>query len=341
MRAIAKAAPGPGLTLIEVDPPELRPGTVRVRVEHGSVCGTDLHIYQWDPWAANRMTTPRIVGHEFCGTIIEVAPDVTDRAVGDFVASESHVVCGTCLQCQMGQGHVCGQTQILGVDIDGGFCAEAVIPAANARPVPATVPRIAASMQDALGNAVHTVMAGPVEGRDILITGLGPIGLFAVAVCRALGARRIIATEVSPFRIGLAKGLGVDVVINPRDEDPAALLAQLAPKGVEAVLEMSGHPSSFGLALDVVRPGGRVSLLGVYPDRLPTVDLNKLIFKGLDVQGIVGRRLWETWDQMAWLQAERGLDITPIITHRMPFTEVNAAMEILRAGQAGKIVFDF
>lgn len=334
-------APGPGLSLVEVDPPALRPGTVRVRVEHGSVCGTDLHIDQWDAWAAHRMLTPRIVGHEFCGTVVEVAPDVTERTPGDFVASESHVVCGTCLQCRSGQAHVCLNTQILGVDIDGGFVTEAVIPWENARPVPAGVPRAAASMQDALGNAVHTVLAGPVEDRDVLITGLGPIGLFAAAVCRALGARRVIGTEVSPYRIRLAEALGVDVVVNPAEEDAVATLARLAPGGVDAVLEMSGHPASFALALESVRPGGRVSLLGVYHDRLDQVDLNRLIFKGVDVQGIVGRRLWETWDQMAWLQTERGLDITPIITHRFPFTQVNEAMAILREGQAGKIVFDF
>lgn len=341
MKAIAKTRPAPGVDLINADEPEIRPGCVKVRIECGSVCGTDLHIFQWDPWSANRIHPPRIIGHEFCGTILEIGEGVDDRAVGQFISSESHIVCGECVQCLHGQGHVCANTRILGVDVDGGFSEVAVIPAMNARPCPPGVPREVAGMKDALGNAVHTVMAGPIEGRDILITGMGPIGLFAVAICRAMGARTVVATEISDFRMALARRLGADAVINPRTEDLCAAVRRIVPKGFDATLEMSGHPAMWEAAVEFTRPGGRISLLGVYRDVLSQVDLNKVIFKGIDVQGIVGRRLWETWDQMAWLLEEKQLDVTPVITHHVPFTEVSEAMRVLGEGQAGKIVLDF
>ncbi|HRI43487.1 MAG TPA: L-threonine 3-dehydrogenase [Fimbriimonadaceae bacterium] len=341
MRAIAKSRPAPGVEIIDVDEPAIRAGCVKVRVEHGSICGTDLHIYNWDAWSAGRIRPPRVIGHEFCGTIVEVGEGVTDRRVGDFVASESHIVCGQCRQCLNGQGHVCVNTVILGVDVDGGFAPFAVIPSANARPVPEAVPRRVASLMDALGNAVHTVMAGPVEGRTVLITGMGPIGLFAAAICKALGAAKVYATEVSPYRIGLAEKAGADTILNPSRENAGEALRRMEPGGVDATLEMSGHPSSLPLALEHTRPGGRVSLLGVFPDVIDCFDLNKAIFKGLDLQGIVGRRLYATWDQMNWLLSEKGLDVTSVITNEMPFSEIEQAMQTLKAGQAGKIVLSF
>lgn len=341
LKAIAKTKAAPGLDLIDVPEPPLRPGCVKVRIEKGSVCGTDLHIYRWDHWAESRIGPPIIVGHEFCGTIVEVAPDVADRAVGDFVASESHIVCGKCLQCRNGQGHVCVNTRILGVDVDGGFAPYAVLPANNARPTSPSVPKAVASLQDALGNAVHTVMAGSVEGQTILITGLGPIGLFAVGVCRALGAERVITTEISPFRKRLGERMGADLILDPSVDDVSARLAEVAPLGVDATLEMSGVPSSIELAMRHTRPGGRISLLGLFAESMQSLDLNALIFRGLDVQGIVGRRLWETWEQMHWLLTEKGLDVSPVITHEMPYTEIERAMEVLEAGQAGKVVLDF
>jgi threonine 3-dehydrogenase len=340
VKAIAKVRPAPGVDVIEVEEPQVRPGTVKLKVERASVCGTDLHIFNWDAWSSGRIKPPRVIGHEFCGTIVEVGEGVTDRAVGDFVASESHIVDGTCRLCRLGLGHLCENTQILGVDVDGGFGPYAVIPAMNARPTSSIVPKTVASMQDAIGNAVHTVMAGPVAGQTVLITGLGPIGLFAVAICKLLGARKIYATEVSDYRIGLAHELGVDSVINPKKDDAHKMLANCEPLGVDATLEMSGHPGSLELAIDHTRPGGRISLLGLYSDRLRFMDMNKVIFKGLDLQGIVGRRLWETWDQMDEL-FKKGLDLTPIVTHEMHFTDIEKAMETLNEGKAGKIVLSF
>lgn len=333
--------PEPGVEIIDVIEPTVGPGQVKIQLEAASVCGTDLHIYSWDSWSASRIKPPRIIGHEFCGTIVEVGEGVTDRQVGQFVASESHVVCGHCIQCLHGQGHVCVNTKILGVDIDGGFQPFTVIPAENARPTDRSVPKQIASFQDALGNAVHTVMAGPVEGRTVLITGMGPIGLFAVSVCKALGACKVIVTEVSPFRIGLAEQVGADVIVNPKTDDAAAIIEREAPGGVDATLEMSGHPSMLDLAVRCTRPGGRISLLGVYPESRQELDINAVIFKGIDVQGIVGRNLWKTWDQMGELLKSGKLNLEPVITHQMHYTDFRQAMELMKAGQAGKVVFMF
>lgn len=341
VKAIAKARPEPGVEIIDAPEPEIRPGHVKLRVERGSVCGTDLHIYNWDAWSSNRIKPPRIIGHEFCGTVLEVGEGVTTHKVGDFVSSESHIVDEDDPDYIRGDGHIAQSTRLLGVDVDGGFAPYAVIPAMNARHTPDIVPKSVASMQDALGNAVHTVMDGPVEGQKILITGMGPIGLFAVAICKCLGAEKIYATEVSPYRIELAERLGADVVLNPAKEDVAAALRKLEPKGVDGSLEMSGKQAALGLTLEHTRPGGRLSLLGLYADATIGVDLNMLIFKGLKVHGIIGRRMWETWDQMTWLLAEKGLDVTPVVTHEMPYTDVIEAMETLKRGEAGKIVLSF
>lgn len=341
MKAVAKTRPEPGIEIIEVEEPKIRPGCVKIQVDRASVCGTDLHIYNWDAWSSSRIKPTRIIGHEFCGTIVETGEGVTDRNVGDFVSSESHIVDGSCRLCKLDQAHLCENTSILGVDVDGGFAPFAVIPAMNARPTPTVVPKTVASMQDAIGNAVHTVMDGPVEAQNILITGLGPIGLFAVAICKVLGARNVFATEISPYRIELAKQLGVDHVFNPIETDVNRELAKLAPSGIDGTLEMSGHPSALDLAIAATRPGGRISLLGLYGKSLSATDINSVIFKGIRVQGIVGRKLWETWDQMHWLFTEKGLDLSSIVTHEMHFTEIEKAMKTLAAGEAGKIVLSF
>ncbi len=341
VRAISKTCAAPGVEIVEVPEPTIAPGMVKVRLEAASVCGTDLHIYKWDAWSASRIRPPRIIGHEFCGTVVEVGEGVVGRSVGDFVSSESHIVCGHCKQCLCGQGHVCVNTRILGVDVDGGFAECVVIPVDNARPTSRSVPTKIAAFQDALGNAVHTVMAGPVEGQTILITGMGPIGLFAATACKALGAERVIGTEVSPYRIALAEEVGVDVVLNPATCDVSAELRRLAPLGVDGSLEMAGHPAALALAIEHTRPGGRVSLLGVFGEAVQPIDVNRVVFKGINLQGIAGRKLWETWDQMGALLAGGRLNLAPVITHTMHYTEFQAAMELMQAGKAGKVVFLF
>ena len=341
MKAIAKVRPEPGVEIVEVDEPEVGRGEVKIRLEAASVCGTDLHIYTWDQWASSRIHPPRIIGHEFCGTIEAVGEGVDDRQIGDFVASESHIVCGTCKQCLHGQGHVCVNTKILGVDVDGGFASHVVIPAQNARPTDRAIPKEIACFQDALGNAVHTAMAGPLKDQTVLITGMGPIGLFALGICKAAGAAKVIVTEVSPYRIELARLLGADVIFEATRGDLAERIGEEAPGGVDATLEMSGHPSSLALAISCTRPGGRMSLLGVYGNPNQTIDMNAIIFKGIDVQGIVGRRIWQTWDQMGELLKSGKLNLLPVITHEMHYTEFQEAMELMKKGQAGKVVFTF
>ena len=321
--------------------PELLPGHVKVRVHYGSVCGTDMHIVEWDDWAAGRIKPPRIIGHEFSGVVEEVADDVTTLKPGDEFASESHIVCGKCKQCLEGKAQVCVNTRILGVDVDGGFRPYAVIPASVAVPTHGKIPLDVACVQDPLGNAVHTALAGPLEGRDVLITGMGPIGLFAVGICKAMGANSVAVTEVSPFRLALAEKMGADLIINPKEEDAIAALCRKYPNGVDAALEMSGHASALDLAIGAVRPGGRISLLGVFPEQSVSMRLNDAIFKGLDVQGIVGRRLWETWDQMRDLLSGGKLDISPVITHRFSYMEFGKAIEMIEAGETGKVVFSF
>lgn len=341
MKAIAKLHPAPGVEIIEAAEPQVSAGTVKIKLEAASVCGTDLHIYNWDPWAASRIIPPRIIGHEFCGTIVEVGEGVKERKVGDFVASESHIVCGHCPQCLHGQGHVCVNTRILGVDVDGGFAEFVVIPEQNARLTSREIPPDIACFQDALGNAVHTVMDGPVKDCSILITGLGPIGLFAAAACKALGAARVVGTEISPYRIELAHKVGLDVVLNPATTDVYKELLAMAPGGFDGTLEMSGHPSSLSLAVRATRPGGRVSLLGVFAESDQCIHMNEMIFKGLAMHGIVGRKLWETWDQMHELLTVCKLNVRPVVTHEMHFTEFRDAMELMKVGKAGKVVFRF
>lgn len=341
MQAIAKVRPEPGVEIVDVPEPSAGPGEVKLKLQAASVCGTDLHIWKWDAWSAGRIHPPRIIGHEFCGTIVELGEGVEGLEVGQYVATESHETCGHCRQCRAGQREVCANTRILGVDVDGGFRPYATIPAVCAMPTDRGVPPHLAAFQDALGNAVHTVADGPVAGQTVLITGMGPIGLFAVTVAKAMGAARVVATEVSPYRIELAHAVGVDRVIDPSKEDARAEVLREFPGGVDATLEMSGHPSSLALAVEATRPGGRVSMLGVYGESSQSLDVNSVIFKGLRMQGIVGRRIPETWDLMRELFASGRLNLEPVVTHRMHYTEFEGAMQLMAAGKAGKVVFDF
>ncbi len=332
MQAIAKTHPGPGIEIIEVPEPSPGPGEVKIQLSAASVCGTDLHIYRWDHWAASRIQPPRVIGHEFCGIICEVGPGVTERNVGDYVSSESHIVCGHCKPCLAGQAHVCLNTKILGVDVDGGFAPFVVVPVNNARPTDLRIPPHIACFQDALGNAVHTVASADLAGKDVLITGMGPIGLFAVSVARARGAARVVVSEVSPYRCRLAEAVGVDDILDPEE---------VADRAFDVVLEMSGHPSQLQRCLTAVRPGGQIRLLGVYGDAIQPIDINAVIFGGIDIQGIVGRRLWQTWDLMQELLIQNRLNLAPVITHSMPYTDFSVAMDLMQMGEAGKVVFTF
>jgi threonine 3-dehydrogenase len=339
VKAIAKTEAAPGAHLIDVDEPSTPPGHVKIKVQRTSICGTDYHIYTWDPWAAGRIKPPRVIGHEWCGFVHEIGEGVTGLVLGDYVAGESHIVCNECYQCRAGQGHVCANTRIIGVDIDGCFQPYFVVPAQNARKTHPTIPPDIATIQDPLGNAIHTTLAGPVEGVTMLVLGMGPIGLFAVGVAKACGAKKVFVTEVSDYRLNMALRMDADLLMNPkRDDIVERVLAETDGVGVDVTLEMSGHPAAFQQAVAATRAGGRVSMLGIFPSNL-TVDMDRVIFKGLELQGIVGRRLWETWDIMGELLASRRLDVSPVITHRLHYTEFTKAMDLITAGECGKVVF--
>lgn len=338
MKAICKTQPDVGLAVCEVPEPTIGEQEVLIRVVRSSICGTDLHIYQWDSWAQSRMKPPVIVGHEFCGYVEAVGSEVSHVQVGDFVAAESHVVCGYCTPCRLGQAHVCLNTRILGVDVDGGFAPYVAIPAANACKTDPKLPPEVATVQEPLGNAVHAVTAADVRGATVLVTGCGAIGLFSIGVAKALGATRVIATEVRPYRAELARRMGADAVLNPTTDDVLGYIRRATDGlGVDVALEMSGHPASIDLITHAVRPGGEVSLLGLFAQQV-SLNLNALIFKGVEIHAIIGRRLFHTWQVMQHLLLSGALDVRPAITHVLPWCEYEHAFELMASGQSGKIV---
>ncbi len=341
MKAICKTRPGVGLELCEVAEPTLLPDTVRVRILRTSLCGTDLHIYSWDSWAQSRLKPPLIIGHEFCGIVEAVGERVHHLRVGDFVAGESHLTCGVCKPCRLGQAHVCQNTRILGVDIDGCFAPSIVVPAGNAQKTDPRIPPEVATVQDPLGNAVHAVMETPIAGSVVLITGCGAIGLFSIAVAKACGATRVYATEVRPYRRQLAQQMGADRVLDPQTDDVLDIIRRETDGlGVDIALEMSGHPSALALITEAIRPGGHISLLGLFTQPVP-VDLNALIFKSVQIHAILGRRLHATWQVMQELLASGRLDIRPAITHVLPWQEYEQAFELAASGMAGKVVLNW
>ncbi|CCW35731.1 L-threonine 3-dehydrogenase [Chthonomonas calidirosea] len=341
MKAIVKATAGPGASLVEVPEPQLTaPNQVKIRVLATSICGTDYHIYSWDAWSAHRVRPPRIMGHEFAGEVIEVGSEVTELKVGDYVSGESHLVCGKCLQCRLNQRHVCTNTRILGVDVDGCFAPYVVVPEGNLWKTDTSVPPHLACVQDPLGNAVHATLVEEVVGRTVAVLGCGPIGIFAVAVARAAGAATIYATDTHDYRLELAKTLGADAVMNvTRTNVEDFINRQTDGQGVDVALEMSGAPSAIQQAFRICRRGGRVSLMGI-PTKPVELDLaEEMIFKGLTVYGIVGRRLYETWNTMQSLLASGRLNIEPAITHQLSITEFDKGMALMREGLCGKVVF--
>jgi len=338
MHALVKAAPGPGLDLQEVPVPVLGPRDCLVRVEATSICGTDLHIYRWDAWAASRLRPPLIVGHEFCGRVAAVGPDVTEVAVGDYVAGEGHLFCGRCYFCQTGQAHICAHGRIIGVDTDGCFAQFVRMPAANLWKLDETVPPAIGAIHDPLGNAVHAVMQARVSGASVAVVGCGPVGLCAAAVARRAGAAAVYGIDVNPYRLALAEGLGVDAAIRADGEDPVAAVRDLTGGlGAEVVFEMSGHPAGIRAAFEMLRKGGRIVLLGIPPGPVEVDLTGWVIFKEARVFGINGRRIFDTWHRMAEL-LRAGLDVSPVVTHRFSLAEYETAFAVLAEGCCGKIV---
>jgi threonine 3-dehydrogenase len=344
MRALVKAAPGPGMEVRDVPIPTCGASDVLIRVHHAGVCGTDLHIWEWDAWARNRLKPPVTIGHEFAGEVVEVGREAAAAgllSVGDLVTAEGHVVCGHCLQCRIGEAHLCRRTQIIGVDRDGAFAEFITMPAGNVMKLEGIPTEIGAVM-DPAGNAVHTVLEGGMApGGRVLVLGCGPIGCFAVGVARAAGASLVIASDFNPRRLELAKAMGAHLVLNPGHDDVVARVKELTDgDGADLVCEMSGHPEGHNQAFAAARLGGRVNMLGT-PSRTTEVDFARdVIFKGLTLYGVTGRRMYETWDVMRRFIRSRQLDLSPVITHRFRLEQIAEAIQVIKDGQAGKVILE-
>ena len=343
MRALVKEAPGPGMVLRDRPTPRYGASDVLIRVHYAGVCGTDLHIWEWDSWASNRLRPPVVVGHEFAGEIVELGREAEAGGLlarGDLVTAEGHIVCGHCLQCRLGAGHLCQRTQVIGVDRDGAFADFIAMPASNVMKLDGIPTEIGAIM-DPMGNAVHTVLEASVPGSTVLVLGCGPIGCFAVGVARAAGASCVIASDFNPMRRDLARAMGAHLTLDPASDDVLSRVREATNgDGVDLVCEMSGHPSGHAQAFAAARLGGRVNLLGT-PSRTTEVDFARdVIFKGLTLYGVTGRKMYETWHQMRRFLRGGQLDPRPVITHRFPLECIAEAIEVIKAGQAGKVILE-
>lgn len=337
MNGLVKGAPGPGLELRSVPVPAIDNTSCLVRVDAASICGTDLHIYEWDAWAQSRLKPPLVVGHEFAGTVVEVGSDVKGVAVGDRVAGEGHLFCGRCFYCRTGQAHICEEGSIIGVDTDGCFAEFIRMPEQNLWKLDDDVPAEIGAIHDPLGNAVHSVMTAGVSGKTVAVIGCGPIGLASVAVAKRAGAAAVFALDVNDYRRRLARTMGADLAAAPGEEASASVFEATRGRGVDVVLEMSGHGDGLRTGFDLMRKGGRLVLLGLFRGPV-SLDLNELmIFKEATVIGVNGRRLFETWYEMTTL-LRGGLDLTPVVTHTFPLADYEQAFQTLQSGLCGKIV---
>ncbi|HET9294918.1 MAG TPA: L-threonine 3-dehydrogenase [Gemmatimonadales bacterium] len=344
MRALVKTSRGPGMELREIEVPACGPNDVLIRVHFAGVCGTDLHIWEWDAWASNRLKPPVVIGHEFAGRIERLGPEAEAAgllAVGDLVTAEGHIICGHCLQCRTGNGHLCQRTQIIGVDRDGAFADYIAMPASNVMRLDGIPAEIGAIM-DPMGNAFHTVLEGDaVIGSAVLVLGCGPIGCFAVGVARAAGASLVLASDFNDRRLAIAHTMGAHVTLNPGRDDVLARVRELTQgDGVDLVCEMSGHPSGHAQAFAAARLGGRVNLLGT-PSRTTEVDFARdVIFKGLTLYGVTGRKMYGTWHVMQRFLRAGQLDPRPVVTHRFPLDHIAEAIQVIKDGQAGKVILE-
>jgi len=339
MRAIVKETAAPGLTLRESPVPEIGPNDVLLKIEATSICGTDLHIYNWNAWAENRIRPPLVIGHECCGRVVALGSAVEGLPIGQRVAVETHIVCGVCHPCRTGMGHVCENTKIIGVDVPGCWAEYLCIPASNCWPLSDEIPAKIGTILEPYGNAVHTAFQGTIAARQVLVTGCGPIGLFSIAVAKAAGAARVFATDVIDFKLDMAKKIGADMVF--RVDQPGAeeaIRKATGGEGVDAVLEMSGAPPAVNMGLRLLKGGGWIGLLGLSKSAYE-IDVTKdVIFKGITIHGVIGRRMYETWYQGTALIADRGLDLSGVITHELPLERFEDGFAAMTEGKAGKVV---
>lgn len=339
MKAVVKTKPGLGAEYMEVDIPQCGPEEVLVKVGATSICGTDLHIYEWNQWAAGRIKTPQIMGHELAGEVVEVGKGVKWVKVGDKVSAETHIPCGHCYQCRTGRMAICRNMKILGVDRDGVFAEYAVVPAVDIIKNDPGVPYQFASVQEPLGNAVDTVLAEDVAGKTVAVMGAGPVGLFGIAVAHASGAAAVYVSDVNEYRLDLARKLGATKTYNPRRTDVVNEIIQATDgNGVDVAIEMSGNAEALRQALKVTTPGGRVSILGLYNGDV-TLDMNNdVVFKALRVYGITGRTMFQTWYKSAGFIKSGLIDLSTIITHTLRLADFEKAMRLMAEGNCGKIV---
>jgi threonine 3-dehydrogenase len=338
MRALAKTRPEPGAELIERPIPTPGPGEVLLKMEAASICGTDYHLYNWDPWAREVLKPPIILGHELAGRVVASGTGVTRVHDGDLVGVESHIVDWTCNQCRAGDMHLCRNLKIIGAHVDGGFAEYVVIPQANAIESNGLDPAVVA-LQEPMGNAVHAAFVEPIEGRSVLVTGCGPIGLCTVGIAKAAGAALVIATDVEDYRLELARTMGAALALDASQPDTAErIVAATGGDGVEVVLEMSGAQAALDQALEAVTRGGRISLLGIFGE-VPRVDLSDLVIqKGVRLYGIYGRRIYDSWERTQALLRSGALDVSPILTHRFDLADWERGFELIASRHAGKVV---
>jgi threonine 3-dehydrogenase len=342
MLALQKEITGIGLKLKKVPVPQIKPREVLIKITAAGICGTDLHIYNWDKWSENRIKPPLIAGHEFVGRIVEIGSEVTGIKLGMRVSAEGHIICGHCQFCRTGQGHICQDVQIIGVDRDGCFAEYLAMPFENLWPVPDAIPDNHAAIFDPLGNAMHTVMAFPVAGKSVLVMGAGAIGLFTIPILKAVGASPVIVVEPNAYRRALAKKCNADIVLNPMEDDVKTVIAENTQGlGVEVLLEMSGNEKAIDQAFNCLRNGGGAAMLGI-PSNPIQLDLAKhVIFKAADIKGINGRRMYDTWYQCQSFLLRKNIRIDDLITHIFDFKDYETAFKLLNDGKAAKIILTF
>ncbi|CAG9431453.1 MULTISPECIES: L-threonine 3-dehydrogenase [Providencia] len=340
MKALSKLKAEPGIWMTDVPKPELGHNDVMIKIRKTAICGTDVHIYNWDEWSQKTIPVPMVVGHEYIGEIVEIGQEVKGFKIGDRVSGEGHITCGHCRNCRGGRTHLCRNTIGVGVNRPGCFAEYLVIPAFNAFKIPDNIPDEIASIFDPFGNAVHTALSFDLVGEDVLVSGAGPIGIMAAAVCRHVGARHVVITDVNDYRLELAKKMGVTRTVNVSRENLKDVMNELGMKeGFDVALEVSGAPAAFQTMLDTMNHGGRIALLGIPPASMAT-DWSQVIFKGLFIKGIYGREMFETWYKMATL-VQSGLDLSPIITHEFSIDDFQKGFDVMRSGQSGKVILNW
>lgn len=339
MLAVRKLKPAPGLELQEIPVPEPKENELLIRVDACSMCGTDIHIYNWEtPWSTGRFILPKTLGHEVCGTVIDKGKNIHNIDIGDLISAESHIYCGKCDLCKTGNGHVCRDLKFFSIDTDGFFAKYAVVPVQNAWKNPKNMRPEIATLQESMGNSVYTVASQNVENKDVVVFGCGPTGLFAIGIAKAWGARTIMAVAGTDLHMSIAKKMGADIIINRHKEDALkSIMEETDNRGADVALEMSGSPEALNQALKCVKATGSVAALGL-PTKEVTIDVSKnMVLKDLNFRGIYGRKIWDTWETTSKL-LKSGLDITPVITHKISLEDFEKGIEVMKSGQCGKVI---